>query len=165
MLVGRTYLVLALGDIAQELADVIVVAGAPHGSCPTGEAVISNAGSLPARYLVHAVGPAWQGGTMGEAGLLRRAYLNSLSLAAEYGAATIAIAPISTGSYPIEKAAPAALGAARDFAMGNQQFREIRFVLANERDLSVYRQALGALPLDLPAAPAGRGTRVCPTTG
>jgi O-acetyl-ADP-ribose deacetylase (regulator of RNase III) len=189
MLVGTTYLTLVLGNIVQELADVIVnaanssmlggggVDGAIHraggpaileacmtirdrqGSCPAGEAVITTAGRLPARYVVHTVGPVWRGGTEGEPELLRQAYLNSLALAAEYGAASIAFPSISTGAYgyPIEKAASIALGAARDFALESPAFKEIRFVLFSERDLSAYRQALGAMPPCRQAAPAGTG--------
>lgn len=189
MLVGTTYLVLKLGDITQEMTDVIVnaanssllggggVDGAIHrvggpailaecmeirsrqGGCPTGEAVITTAGRLPARYVVHTVGPVWQGGNQGEPWQLRRAYSNSLTLAARQGAATIAFPSISTGvyGYPIDKAAPVALEAARDFALANPAFREIRFVLFSERDLSVYRHALGALSPCRPAAPAGTG--------
>jgi len=190
MLVGTTYLVLALGDITQEMADVIVnaansnlqggggVDGAIHraggpevlnqcrvirnrqGGCPAGEAVITTAGRLPARYVVHTVGPVWQGGAEGEPDLLRKAYANSLALAAAHGATTVAFPSISTGAYgyPIEQAAPIALEAARDFAISNPQFREIRFVLFSERDLAVYRQALGALPPSVPAVPAGSGS-------
>ncbi|HYF91042.1 MAG TPA: O-acetyl-ADP-ribose deacetylase [Symbiobacteriaceae bacterium] len=190
MLVGNTYLTLALGDITQEMADVIVnaansslssgggVCGAIHraggpaiteecqeirngrGACPTGEAVITTAGRLFARHVVHAVGPVWQGGRSGEPELLRRAYQSSLGLAARHGAVTIAFPSISTGiyGYPVEKAAPIALGAARDFAMESPQFKEIRFVLFSERDLSVYRQALGALPPYRPATLAGTGS-------
>ncbi|MDF2628808.1 MAG: O-acetyl-ADP-ribose deacetylase [Symbiobacteriaceae bacterium] len=197
MLVGTTYLTLALGNIVQEMADVIVnaanssllggggVDGAIHraggpaileeclairhrlGCCPTGEAVITTAGRLPARYVVHTVGPVWQGGRSGESELLRAAYWNSLTLAAEYGAATIAFPSISTGAYgyPIEKAAPIALGAARDFAQEYPSFREIRFVLFSERDLSAYRQALGALLPYPQAAPAGTGRSANPTAG
>lgn len=189
MLIGSTYLTLALGNIVQEMADVLVnaanssllggggVDGAIHraggpailqecvairnrqGSCPVGEAVITTAGRLPARFVVHTVGPVWRGGNEGEAELLRQAYWNSLTLAAEHGASTIAFPSISTGAYgyPIEKAAPVALGAARDFALANPVFKEIRFVLFSERDLSAYRQALGALLLCGQAAPAGTG--------
>jgi O-acetyl-ADP-ribose deacetylase (regulator of RNase III) len=189
MLVGTTYLTLALGDITQEMADVIVnaansgllggggVDGAIHraggpaileecrqirarqGSLPTGEAVITTAGRLPAHHVVHTVGPVWRGGRDGEPALLRHCYYSSLKLAAEHGAATIAFPAISTGvyGYPIEKAAPIALGAARDFALANPAFKEIRFVLFSERDLAVYRSALAALPPAVPAALEARG--------
>lgn len=189
MLVGNTQLMLALGDITQEMADVIVnaanssllggggVDGAIHrvggpailaecrairnrqGACSTGEAVITTAGRLPARYVVHTVGPVWQGGKASEPSLLRRAYWNSLTLAAAHGAAIIAFPSISTGAYgyPTEMAAPVALGTACDFALEHPVFKEIRFVLFSERDLSVYRQALGALQSYLAAAPAGTG--------
>lgn len=159
MLIGTTYLVLALGDITQEMADVIVTAA--NTSLPAGEAVIAAAGDLLARHVVHTVGPIWRGGRAGEPELLRRAYWNSLALAAEHGAATIAFPSISTGAhgYPIKKAAPIALGTAREFILEHPSaFREVRFVLFSELDLSVYRQALGALPPCPQAVPAGRGS-------
>ncbi|MCU0506118.1 MAG: macro domain-containing protein [Chloroflexi bacterium] len=68
-------------------------------SCPTGGAVVSAAGDLPARWVIHAVGPVWHGGTRGEADLLASAYATSLRLADELGAASVAFPSISTGVY------------------------------------------------------------------
>jgi O-acetyl-ADP-ribose deacetylase (regulator of RNase III) len=176
MRVGKTEIVLKRGDITREEVDAIVnaansglrggggVDGAIHraggpvimaecdairarqGGCPTGEAVITGAGKLGGRHVVHAVGPIWRGGAAGEADLLRSAYRNSLALAAAHGARTIAFPSISTGVYgfPIAQAAPIALGAARDYAAARDDFAEIRFVLFSDGDLAVYRQALEA---------------------
>ena len=119
----------------------------PEG-LPTGEAVITGAGRLGARWVVHTVGPVWRGGGAGEPELLASAYHNSLALAAEHGARTIAFPAISTGiyGYPIEQAAPVALGVARDWAREHpDDFAEIRFVLFSDRDLTVYQRALAAL--------------------
>lgn len=175
-MVGTTRIVLKQGDITQEEVDAIVnaansnllggggVDGAIHraggpaimeecrqirarqGGCPTGEAVITTAGRLKARWVVHTVGPVWQGGNAGEPDLLANAYRHSLALAAEHGAKTIAFPSISTGvyGYPIERAAPIALGTARAFARERDAFEEIRFVLFSERDLAVYQWALEA---------------------
>ena len=175
--IGSTRIVLKRGDITEEEVDVIVnaansgllggggVDGAIHraggpaileecrairarqGGCPTGEAVITTAGRLKARHVVHTVGPVWQGGAGGEAELLRNAYRNSLALAASHGAGTIAFPSISTGvyGYPVERAAPVALGAAHDWALECSDFAVIRFVLFSDRDLAVYRRVLESL--------------------
>ena len=119
----------------------------PHG-LPTGEAVITGAGNLKARWVVHAVGPVWAGGGAGEAELLASAYRNSLAVAAEHGARTIAFPAISTGAYgyPLDGAAPIALGVARDWALVRDDFDEIRFVLFSADALAAYERALAALP-------------------
>ena len=177
MKVGSTSIVLRRGDITREEADVLVnaansglrggggVDGAIHraggpeimaecrrlrerqGGCPTGKAVITTAGRLRARHVVHTVGPVWHGGDRGEPDLLRRAYRSSLELAVAHGARSIAFPSISTGvyGYPVEKAAPLALETAIEFARGNDGLEEIRFVLFSEGDLAVYRAALAEL--------------------
>jgi len=120
---------------------------ARQGGCPTGEAVITGAGRLKARHVVHTVGPVWRVGDAGESELLRSAYRNSLSLAAENGARTVSFPSISTGvyGYPIKEAAQIALGAAREWAMGHDDFREIRFILFSENDLEAYERAAADL--------------------
>ncbi len=177
MQVGPTNIIIKCGDITKEVADVIVnaansglaggggVDGAIHraggptileecrqivrtqGNCPPGEAVITGGGNLTARHVVHTVGPIWRGGTAHEADILRRAYRNSLALAARSGASTIAFPSISTGAYryPIEQAAQVALSAVISFAKENACFTEIRLVLFSEKDLQVYQRTLDTL--------------------
>ncbi len=74
-----------------------------QGQCPTGEAVITTAGDLPAKYVIHTVGPVWNGGRQNEAELLTDCYINSLKLAELYGAEHIAFPNISTGAYRFPK--------------------------------------------------------------
>lgn len=90
---------------------------ARQGGCAVGEAVITTAGNMPARWVIHTVGPVWNGGNSNEEQLLRNAYTNSLKLALEYGVQSIAFPNISTGVYrfPKEKAAEISLKAIRDF--------------------------------------------------
>ena len=93
-------------------------------------------------------GPVWNGGGQGEPTLLAGAYRNSLALAAEYGARTVALPSISTGiyGYPVELAASLALGVARDYALAHDTFREIRFILFSADTLAAFAAALDALP-------------------
>lgn len=120
---------------------------ARQGECPTGEAVITTGGDLPATYVIHTVGPVWRGGDRGEPGLLRNAYLNSLRLAAENGIRNISFPSISTGAYrfPIAQAARIAVRAVREFALGNEVPGEIRFVLFSDSDLQAYLEAWNEL--------------------
>lgn len=74
-----------------------------QGKCPTGEVVITTAGNLPAKYVIHTVGPVWNGGHQNEAELLKQCYINSLKLAELYGAEHIAFPNISTGAYRFPK--------------------------------------------------------------
>jgi O-acetyl-ADP-ribose deacetylase (regulator of RNase III) len=118
------------------------------GGCPTGEARITKGYDLPARHVIHTVGPRWKGGVRGEEALLRSCYRSSLDMAREHGLRSIAFPSISTGAYgyPIEEAAPVAAGAVRDWlAEHPDPFELVRFVLFNGRDLTVYRKALGVL--------------------
>lgn len=80
-----------------------------QGGCKTGEAVITTAGNLPAKYVIHTVGPVWNGGTKNEDALLASAYRNSLRLAQENGVRSIAFPGISTGIYGFPKARAAAI--------------------------------------------------------
>jgi O-acetyl-ADP-ribose deacetylase (regulator of RNase III) len=116
----------------------------PEG-LPTGEAVLTGGGELPARYVIHTVGPIWAGGDSGEADLLASAYRNSLERAREAGLRTIAFPSISTGAYgfPIERAAPIALQTIRAYLEAHPDaFDEVRLVLFSEPDLASYRVAL-----------------------
>ena len=131
-------------QILEECRQII----ARQGGCPTGEAVITGAGRLNARHVVHTVGPVWQGGDKGEPELLTSAYRNSLILAAAHEARTIAFPAISAGvyGYPLKQAAAIALGVARDYALAKPDFAEIRFVLFSGESFVAFAEALDALP-------------------
>lgn len=120
---------------------------AETGSCPTGSAVITGAGKLSARHVIHAVGPRWGGGDRGEADLLASAYRTSLELAHENGARSVAFPSISTGiyGYPVEKAAPIALATVKAFLEGETTIEDAVFVLFDEHTLAAYQKALQAL--------------------
>jgi O-acetyl-ADP-ribose deacetylase (regulator of RNase III) len=124
------------GAIRRAGGDEIFEECARLGGCATGDAKATGAGRLPARHVIHAVGPVWSGGGRGEAELLASAYRRSLEIAAELGCRTIALPALSTGiyGYPAELAAPVALTVAREL---EESFDEIRFVFVEEtmRDL------------------------------
>jgi O-acetyl-ADP-ribose deacetylase (regulator of RNase III) len=124
------------GAIRRAGGDDIFEECARLGGCATGDAKATGAGRLPARYVIHAVGPVWHGGGAGEAELLASAYRRSLEVGEELGCRTIAFPALSTGiyGYPAEEAAPIAVAAARAF---EDRFDEIRFVFLDEvmRDL------------------------------
>lgn len=112
---------------------------------PTGRAVITGAGALPARRVIHTVGPRWRGGDRGEPGLLADAYRNSLGLAREHGLRSVAFPSISTGAYgyPVEAAARIAITTVVE-EIADDAFAEVRFVLFSEAHLDVYvREAKG----------------------
>ena len=176
MRVGITELVFKVGDITLEDVDIIVnaanaglmggggVDGAIHRAggpsimeelneykgCPTGQAVMTGAGSLRADHIIHAVGPRWKGGLSGEEDLLHSVYINSLLLAKEEGASTIAFPSISTGAYrfPVERAAFIALRAIVGFLEKNTVFSELRFVLFTQEDFDVYTRTARKLGLE-----------------
>jgi O-acetyl-ADP-ribose deacetylase (regulator of RNase III) len=162
---GKTIRI-ALGDITKIKVDAIVnaansglrggggVDGAIHraggptimeecrkiGGCPTGFAVITGAGNLSAKHVIHAVGPVWYGGKSGEADLLRKAYESSLDLADGHDLKSIAFPSISTGAYgfPIEEAAPIAIKTALKHLAGTTSLREVQFVLFSHLDYDLY---------------------------
>jgi len=112
------------------------------GRLPTGEAVVTTGGELPARHVIHTVGPVWGGGQSGEPELLANAYRNSLALARKQGLGSISFPSISTGvyRYPIEHACEIALRTT--FAsLAERRFEEIRFVLFSDADVDVYDEA------------------------
>jgi O-acetyl-ADP-ribose deacetylase (regulator of RNase III) len=115
------------GAIRRAGGDEIFAECARLGGCATGDAKATAAGRLPARYVIHAVGPVWRGGVAGEAELLASAYRRSLEVALDIGCRTIALPALSTGiyGYPPELAAPVAVEAVREFA---DRFDEIRLV-------------------------------------
>jgi O-acetyl-ADP-ribose deacetylase (regulator of RNase III)/ADP-ribosylglycohydrolase len=115
-----------------------------QGGCKTGDAVITTGGSLPATWVIHAVGPRWRGGEHGEPDLLRRAYDRSLALAAEHGARTVAFPAISAGTYryPLDAAARVALEALRDGAQAwLGAFDELRMVLFDQETFEAFQHA------------------------
>lgn len=164
-----------LGDITQQDVDAIVnaansrlaggggVDGAIHraggpsimeetrrrypNGCPTGSAVISGAGNLRAKHVVHAVGPVWSGGNRGEETLLASAYRTSLDLAAAHGCRSIALPALSTGAYryPLDAAAQVAVRVAADFLGELAEEHElslIRFVLFSSDALQAFSAGL-----------------------
>jgi O-acetyl-ADP-ribose deacetylase (regulator of RNase III) len=114
------------------------------GRCPTGEAVITTGGNLPATYVIHTVGPVWRGGGSGEDKLLRSAYDKSLALASRNGLASIAFPSISTGvyGYPIELAVEIALKAVLSHLDGETSLERVIFVLFGASDYSLYENRL-----------------------
>ena len=168
--VNQTLIELVCGDITLETTDAIVnaansklaggagVDGAIHraggpaimaecrkiGGCPTGEAVITTAGNLKARYIIHAVGPIYRDGAHNEPKLLASAYLNSLKLAAKKGLQSISFPAISCGiyGYPIKEAAHLSLKTCVDFAGNSNDLLLIRHVLFDQRIFDIFSQEL-----------------------
>lgn len=170
--IGKAVLELVQGDITTQSVDAIVnaantrlgggggVDGAVHrrggpaimadtrrrypDGCPTGSAVTSAAGRLPARYVIHAVGPVWHGGGAGEADLLAAAYRRSLELAVEHDCRSVALPALSTGAYgyPLSAAASVALGVACGFLKANQRPELVRFVLFGQQAFDVFSKVL-----------------------
>ena len=114
------------------------------GGCRPGEAKITRGYNLPARFVIHTVGPVWSGGNCGEAEILANCYRNSLQLAAKNEIETIAFPAISCGAYryPIGQAARIALQSARDFLDATDKIERVIFALATDEVLSAYRQLL-----------------------
>jgi O-acetyl-ADP-ribose deacetylase (regulator of RNase III) len=112
------------------------------GGCRTGEAKATTAGRLPARWVIHTVGPVWHGGGEGEPGLLASSHRRSLEVAAELGCRTVAFPGISTGifGYPVELAAPVAVAAVREALRPPLEL--VRFVLFSEGHLQAFERAL-----------------------
>jgi O-acetyl-ADP-ribose deacetylase (regulator of RNase III) len=121
----------------------------PDG-CPTGSAVISTAGNLRAKYIIHAVGPVWRGGTAGEDRLLASAFQTALNLAAEHGCRSIALPALSTGAYgyPFDKAARVAIDTAESFLSvlpESSPLGLVRFVLFSAESQSAFESACNRL--------------------
>lgn len=128
---------------------------AVQGGCDPGEAVITTGGNLKARYVIHTVGPVWQGGTMRESEILKNAYQNSLQLACDNDVASIAFPSISTGAYgyPLDLATAVAIEAVSEFVSrpassedsfkGSPDFiKEVRFVVFSPEALATYTRLL-----------------------
>jgi O-acetyl-ADP-ribose deacetylase len=163
---------LVIGDLTEQEVDAIVnaanstllggggVDGAIHraggpaileecrglGGCEPGDAKPTTGGNLPARHVIHAVGPIWSGGDADEAELLGSCHRRAVEIAAELGATSLAFPAISTGAYgyPVEHAAPVAIAATQEALAANPSVRLARFVFRDERTLAPYRNALAS---------------------
>jgi O-acetyl-ADP-ribose deacetylase (regulator of RNase III) len=113
--------------------------------CKTGDAKLTKGYRLPARYVIHTVGPVWQDGRHGEPVLLASCYRRSLEIAFEHRLATIAFPSISTGifGFPIERAAPIAIRTVRECTREPGTLAAVTFCCFSEGDLREYRRALG----------------------
>ena len=168
--VNQSTVSLVEGDITREDTDAIVnaansrlaggggVDGAIHrsggpaimeecrkiGGCPTGKAVITTGGNLNARYVIHTVGPVYNGGGRNEAALLESAYRESLKLASSKGLTSIAFPSISTGAYgyPLAEAANIALKTVIDYLKVNIDLELVRFALFGRQAYEEYEKAL-----------------------
>ncbi len=116
------------------------------GGCDTGQAKLTSGYRLPARWVIHTVGPVWHGGTRGEPELLASCYRNSLEIAANNGVRSIAFPSISTGvyGYPVRDAATIAVAEAERFAAQPSALERIVFCCFSASDLAVYSELLEA---------------------
>ncbi|HPU52622.1 MAG TPA: O-acetyl-ADP-ribose deacetylase [Burkholderiaceae bacterium] len=114
------------------------------GGCPVGEARLTQGYRLPARWVVHTVGPVWRGGRAGEPQLLASCYTNSMAIAGGQGAASIAFPAISTGvyGYPVEQAASVAVAAVRRAVLDHPSIEDVIFCCFSAGDLAIYRRLL-----------------------
>lgn len=115
-----------------------------HGGCPTGEAKISPGFKLPAKFIIHTVGPVWNGGNRNEEKLLADCYKNSLKLAVQNNIKTIAFPSISTGVYrfPVERASKIAVKEVKVFVDKNPSVEKVIFVCFDDRTYGVYNKIL-----------------------
>ena len=115
------------------------------GGCPTGEARLTRGYRLPARWIIHTVGPVWKGGTRGEPELLSACYESSLRLAADKQLRTIAFPAISTGvyAYPLKLATEVAVASVRGFLAEYSDFEEIVFCCYSGEHIATYKRELG----------------------
>jgi len=171
--IKNSTLELVEGDITKQKVDAIVnaantslrggggVDGAIHraggpaileeckkiGGCPTGEAVITSGGNLPATHVIHTVGPVWHDGSHREPELLRNAYKNSLLQAEKYNLTSIAFPSISTGAYrfPIDKGSRIALSTTIEHLKARTTIKVVRFVLFGTAAFDAYKNSLQQL--------------------
>ena len=131
------------GAIFQAAGPGLSEACQAQAPCPTGEARITPGFQLPAKYIIHAVGPIWDGGNSGEAELLAGAYRSSLELADEHGCTSIAFPAISTGifGYPLVQATQVAVNTLRQHLAGNTGIKRVVFACFSDDVLEAYRHA------------------------
>jgi O-acetyl-ADP-ribose deacetylase (regulator of RNase III) len=182
--IGAGQIELVLGDITNQQVDAVVnaansrlaggggVDGAIHrhggpeimaetnrkypDGCPTGSAVISGAGNLAAKHVIHVVGPVWRGGKHGEADLLASGYRKALQLAVENGSHQVAFPALSAGvyGYPLDQAGRVALETVAAFLRENGRPAVVRFVLFNQEAFDAFAAAAKVI--------ASRGDRIAP---
>ncbi len=169
---GGTKIIIKMGDITRERVDAIVnaandslmggggVDGAIHraagwealdseceklGGCDTGDAKITKGYNLPAKHIIHAVGPVYEDGKQGEPELLASCYRRSLEVAVQNGVRTISFPAISTGifGYPKEDAARVVKKTVAEFLKTDKSLTEIRFVMFSQQDFAVYEKVFG----------------------
>jgi len=116
------------------------------GGCPTGEARLTRGYDLPAKWVIHTVGPVWHGGTQDEDALLAGCYRNSLTLAAENGVRTIAFPAISTGAYgfPLRRATKIAVNEVANFLESHPEIERVTFACFGDEATSVYEREAAA---------------------
>ncbi|MGP8290727.1 O-acetyl-ADP-ribose deacetylase [Vreelandella zhanjiangensis] len=119
------------------------------GGCSTGDAKLTEGFKLPARYVIHTVGPVWNGGTHGEAELLASCYQRSLALAESVSARSVAFPSISTGvyRYPIDEAARIAVSTVSEALKQSSTVETVTFCCFSANDLAVYEGCLDQLTL------------------
>lgn len=137
------------GAIHRAAGPELLAACRPLGGCPTGSAKITPGFDLPARWVIHAVGPRWHGGDQGEDAQLASAYRTSLRLVAEHGMRSVAFPAISTGVYrfPLERATRIALREGWDFLQGVPSFERLVFCVFDDTALETYHRCAAELPL------------------
>lgn len=132
------------GAIHRAAGPALLIECRSLGGCKTGDAKLSFGYKLPAKHVIHAVGPIWNGGDRGEPALLASCYRRSIELAEKAGAATVAFPCISTGvyGYPIEAAAEIAVATVREAVAAHAGIREVQFCCFSEHDLAIYEAIL-----------------------
>lgn len=127
------------------LLDACIAIRNRKGGCKTGEAVITTGGNLPAKYVIHTVGPVWNGEKAEKEKLLANCYRNCLNLALENNIETISFPNISTGIYhfPKDKAAAIAVATVRELLSKNSSIKEVIFVCFDDENYVLYEDLLG----------------------
>ena len=131
----------------RQILDECIQIRSTQRNCPVGEAVITTGGRLQAKYVIHTVGPVWNGGNSHEPEKLSNCYRNTLNLAVEKGIKSIAFPNISTGiyGYPKDKAAEIALTTVADFVENNAAIERIQFVCFDHENYDIYLERLRTL--------------------